>query len=122
VGAKPDEIVHRIDRQRDRLTDNLHELENRFLEATDWRVQYDRHPWAMLGAVFGGGVLLGAWLGGGSKDGAPEAAHGEGTKRAHSQLAEAIRGALITLAVNQLKNYISERAAQQDHTASREPA
>jgi hypothetical protein len=118
VGAQPDEIVDRIDRQRNRLTDNLRELETRFQDATDWRIQYERHPWAMLGIVFGGGLLLGAWLGGGSRDGA-EGAHSGGTKPAHKQIAEAVRGALITLAVNQLKNYIAERAAsQQEHTAT----
>ena len=105
MGAEPNEIVHQIDSHRDQL-------------ATDWRVQYDRHPWAVLGVVFGGGVLLGAWLGGGSKDGV-EGAHGGGTKPAHRQLAEAVRGALITLAVNQLKNYISERvASRQEQTAT----
>lgn len=106
MGTKPDEIVDRIDRQRDRLGENLQELETRFRDATDWRVQYQRHPWVMLGAVFGGGLLLGAWLGGGSSDGGSEASH-SGTKPAHKQLVEAIRGAIITLAVNKLKDYVS---------------
>ena len=105
MGAKPDEIVERIDRQRDRLGENLQELETRFRDVTDWRVQYSRHPWTMLGIAFGGGLLLGAWLGGSSSDGAGEESHS--SKPAHRQLAEAIRGALITLAVNKLKDYVS---------------
>lgn len=113
MGTKPDEIVTRIDRQRDKLGENLHELESRLRDATDWRVQYKRHPWIILGVVFGGGLLLGSWLGGsrgGSSSGAGESrVRGDGTKPAHKQLSEALRGAVITLAVNKLKDYVSSQ-------------
>ena len=112
MGTKPDEIVERIDRQRDRLGENLQELETRFRDATDWRVQYSRHPWAMLGIAFGGGLLVGAWLGTSSGNGAGEESQGR-SKPANRQLAEAIRGALITLAVNKLKDYLTARIPSQ---------
>jgi hypothetical protein len=103
VGAKPDEIVSRIDRQRDQLGENLQELETRLRDATNWRVQYRKHPWVMIGIATCAGFLLGSWVrgGGGSQH------HQPGEKPAKRQIAEAIRGAVITLAVNKLKEYLS---------------
>jgi len=102
VGTKADEIVSQIDRQRDRLGENLHELESRMRDMADWRVQYERHPWALLGVAFVGGMLFGAWTrgnGGGFSDGGSQ-------HSAKKQILEGLRGALITLAVNKLRGYV----------------
>ncbi len=116
MGTKSDEIVNQIDKQRDRLGQNLHELESRFRDATDWHVQYERHPWALLGVAFVGGMLFGAWTRSGS--GKVVYAGGNGSHSASNQVMEALRGALITLAVNKLKDYVSTATgSQQEHPA-----
>jgi hypothetical protein len=104
VGTKPDEIVNRIDRQRDQLGENLHELESRLRDATDWRLHYKRHPWVMISIATGAGFLLGSWMRSGShSNGEPH----RGEKPAKRQISEALRGAIITLVVNKLKEYVS---------------
>jgi len=56
--------LNQIEQQRDQLGRNLNELENRVRRSTDWRTYYERNPMMTLGAALGGGVLLGAALGG----------------------------------------------------------
>ena len=53
-----DEIKNQIDAQRDRLGDNLHELERRVKDTTDWRAHMEKRPWVVLGIAFGAGVAL----------------------------------------------------------------
>jgi len=64
MDEKPDQILNHIEQQRDQLGRNLDELENRVRRSTDWRTYYERNPMMTLGAALGGGVLLGAALGG----------------------------------------------------------
>ena len=59
MGEKPEEIRREIELARSRLDQDLNRLEYEFKRNTDWRVQFELHPWAFLGAAFGGGVLLG---------------------------------------------------------------
>lgn len=47
-----------IESKRDDLQSNFEELEGRVRSMADWRQQFRRHPGAMLGAVFGAGLLL----------------------------------------------------------------
>jgi len=104
VGTKSDEIVNQIDRQRDRLGQNLQELESRMRDVADWRAQYEKHPWAILGIAFVGGVVFGAWTRG---NGGGSSVNGAQHHTAKSQILEGLRGALITLAVNKLKDYVA---------------
>ena len=53
-----DEIKHHIDAERERLGEDLSEIETRVKEATDWKTYYDKNPGLILGAVAGGGLLL----------------------------------------------------------------
>jgi hypothetical protein len=50
--------------EREQLGANLQELERKVKSATDWRVQFARHPMAMIGAAFSGGVLLATMMNG----------------------------------------------------------
>jgi hypothetical protein len=59
VGQRSDEIKKHIENQREQLGENLEKLEERVRNSTDWRTQYNRHPWAAVGLAFGGGLLLG---------------------------------------------------------------
>jgi hypothetical protein len=53
-----DQIEAHIEDTRKDLGANLQELEVKVKSAADWRHQFRRNPMAMLGAAFGGGVLL----------------------------------------------------------------
>jgi len=69
MDEKPDQIIGHIEAQRSELGRNLNELENKVRRSTDWRTYYDRNPMLILGAALGGGVLLGATIGGTDKGG-----------------------------------------------------
>jgi hypothetical protein len=59
MGQTPDDLRNDVVRARARLGEDLNELEYRVKSEVNWRVQYDRHPWAFLGAAFGAAALLG---------------------------------------------------------------
>jgi hypothetical protein len=61
MGEAPDQIRREIEQARSRLGRDLNELEYKVKSDTDQRVQCDRHPWAFVGAAFGGAFLLG-WV------------------------------------------------------------
>ena len=54
----PDQIEHHIRSTRRELGDNLQELEGRIKDATNWRVQFARHPLAFLGGALAIGALI----------------------------------------------------------------
>jgi hypothetical protein len=64
VDESPDQIEDHIRSTQRELGNNLQELENKVKDATNWRVQFERHPMALLGVAFAGGLLLSAGLGG----------------------------------------------------------
>jgi ElaB/YqjD/DUF883 family membrane-anchored ribosome-binding protein len=67
MGETPGQITQEIEQTRARLGSNLHELETRVKQATDWREQFRKNPMAMLGIAFGGGIMLSAVVGGKKK-------------------------------------------------------
>ena len=64
MAQTPDEIKSEIEQARSRLGQDLNELQYRVRRTTDWRSQFDRHPWAFLGAAFGGAMALAMMIGG----------------------------------------------------------
>jgi hypothetical protein len=67
MGEKSDEIIDHIESQRDQLGRNLEELETRVKRTTDWKAHFEENPALMLGIALGGGLLLGALVGGKSE-------------------------------------------------------
>lgn len=63
------QIEREMSRERRRLGQNLRELQTKVEETTDWRVQFRKRPMAILGAAFGGGLLLALMSGGRSRSG-----------------------------------------------------
>lgn len=59
-----DQIVNDIERQRDELGRDLDELQLKVKGATDWKAQFEKHPYYFIGAAFGGGLLLSSMTGG----------------------------------------------------------
>lgn len=58
MGETTSQIREQVTQARSRLDEDLSALESRVKSTADWRVVFDRHPWAFLGAAFGGGLLI----------------------------------------------------------------
>lgn len=58
------QIESNIEKSRNELGANLSELEHRVKQLDDWRHHYSLHPLLLVGAAFGGGILLASMLGG----------------------------------------------------------
>jgi len=63
MGETKYEIESHIVKTRDDLGANLHELEKKVKDITDWRYHYQNHPMALMGVAFGGGILLATMMG-----------------------------------------------------------
>jgi len=63
MGERADQIEKEIQQERGELDKNLHELERRVRDTTDWRVQFNRHPMLMMGLALGAGVALSTAVG-----------------------------------------------------------
>lgn len=58
--GETEQIVRHIHEQREELGRKVSELQSRVKEEIDWRVHFNRHPWAFLGvAVLGGYMMAG---------------------------------------------------------------
>ena len=68
MGEKSDEIAREIEERRAELGSNLQDLEQKVKGVTDWRQQFQKRPFAMLGLAFGGGLLLSRMIGGRASD------------------------------------------------------
>ena len=64
MGEKSDEILGHIESQRNQLGRNLEELETRVKRTTDWKAHFEDNPMMVMGVALGGGLLLGALVGG----------------------------------------------------------
>jgi hypothetical protein len=64
MDEKSDQILEHLETQRNQLGANLNELETRVRRTTDWRAHFDNNPMLMLAGALGGGILLGAMVGG----------------------------------------------------------
>lgn len=62
MDAQSEQIIKEIQEKRQRLGENLTELENKVREATDWRTYYYKNPFLMIGVAAGAGLLLASWL------------------------------------------------------------
>jgi hypothetical protein len=123
LGQSTDQIENHIRSTRRELGSNLQELEHKVRDATDWRVQFERHPAALLGAAFAGGILLSAGLGGRSRGRAYDgeaAANTDGRRTSQQERGGAdprstapgvwdnIKDALIGAAGTQLRTVLGE--------------
>lgn len=56
-------IERHIESTRENLGRNLDEIESRVRSKFDWRQQYDRNPWMVLGVAFGVGAAAASMMG-----------------------------------------------------------
>jgi hypothetical protein len=119
VAEEPNQIKRHIDATRRELGKNMHELENRMKEATDWHTYVNKSPMTALGVAFGGGVVLSAFIGGRSnyRNGrhplarAVEGSYPRGVESRKSDAADMfdnVKGAMIGWTANQLKTVLNE--------------
>ena len=64
MGEQSNDLERHIEDRRNRLNENISELERKAKDALDWRVQVEQRPGTMIGLAFGAGILLSAVLGG----------------------------------------------------------
>jgi hypothetical protein len=116
MGQTSSQIEQEIHAQRNELGRDLHELESRVKEATDWRLQTQRNPLTMVGVAFGGGVLLAALMSRprssskrSSNSGAylPNTAAAQRKQKSWDAL-DKMKGALMGVAAGSVQNFLSE--------------
>jgi hypothetical protein len=114
MGETTNQIEAHIERTRDNLGANIHELEQKVKSATDWKYHFQNNPMTMMGVAFGGGVLLATMIGGKRRrSSAPEQASnfpaGSG-RRTHlaMEVWDNIKGALIGVAATRFKDFVDE--------------
>ena len=63
--ARREQIESELHATLGRLDHNFEELEHKVKAVTDWRLQFERRPVALVGLAFLGGALLAGLLGAG---------------------------------------------------------
>jgi len=66
MAQEPSKIKEYIETEREKLGDDLQEIEHRMKDAVDCRVWYEKNTALMLGAAVAGGFLLSTIVGGSS--------------------------------------------------------
>ena len=119
MGERADQIEKEIQQERGELDKNLHELEQRVRDMTDWRVQFNHHPLLMMGVAVGVGAALSTI--GGKRNRKAAAFHrleevlrpnGLSPVREPSPLKvtwDTLKAALITVGTGRLCHYIEEQ-------------
>ena len=112
MGQTTDQIERHIEDTRGALGSNLQELEHKVKSVTDWKQHFQNNPMTMLGAAFGGGILLATMLGTKheSRRSIDSASHA-GTDLQKNKAMETwdnIKGALIGVAATRFKDFVGE--------------
>lgn len=123
MAEDPSQIKSHIDNTRRELEGNLHELESRVKQATEWRTYVNKYPLRMVAAAFAGGAVISIVMGRsrrknssqgnrpelrtfGSSSFEPRGANYQRHKAA--EVLDNIKGALIGLAAAQIKEFFSD--------------
>jgi hypothetical protein len=122
VDEEKDKIKQYIDKERDRLDQDLHEIEARFKNATDFRKRFQRNPGMFLGATMAGGFMLAMLTNRHGGHHIREDSDFESTRtsmmrqrsntstqmRRASETVDNVFAALLGLAVNKLSSFVSD--------------
>ena len=131
MGERTDEIERHISDTRNELGDHIDELQQKVKTTFDWRAQFQQRPWMLVGAAFGGGLLVSLLIPGGrssSRDrnqrwrperyGRSSSEHrrleysgGQGRSAFAEKTAgvwDNIRSALLTTGVSRLTSFVEE--------------
>jgi hypothetical protein len=58
MGERTDQIERHIHDTRNELGEHIDELQRKVKTTFDWRIQFQQRPWVLMGAAFGGGLLV----------------------------------------------------------------
>ena len=58
MDAQSEQIIKDLEDKRERLGENLTELQTRVRDVTNWRTYYNRNPWMIMGGAFVAGLLM----------------------------------------------------------------
>jgi hypothetical protein len=126
MGERSVQIEQEIRATRNNLGENLGELQERVKSVIDWRVQFEERPGTMLALAFGGGILLSALFparrvtrASASRRWTAAGVYEPPTSRRQASAAEAsinevpnplnaIKGALIGVAIGKARQFINE--------------
>ena len=127
MGETSDDIKRNIGRTREALGENVQELERKVKDATDWKAQYQKRPFTMIGVAFGGGLLLSQMVAGGGRNGRKRYyetnGHAQESRGARLQPAspatdaqmkraadtwDKIKGALVGVAATKFREFVGE--------------
>jgi hypothetical protein len=112
VGETTYQIEHHIEKTRDSLGANLNELEYKVKEIADWRYHFRNHPLSLMGAAFGGGILLATMMSGRRRNATPAVPFATAPRSPHAQKAvdtwDHIKDALIGVAAGKVTNFVGE--------------
>lgn len=67
MGETANQIEAHIEETRAHLGSNIRELEWKVKSATDWKYYFRKNPMIMIGAAFGGGMIVATMLGRGKR-------------------------------------------------------
>jgi Protein of unknown function (DUF3618) len=101
MGPTVNQIEANIDRAREKLGSNLHELERRVDAITDWREHYRARPLVFLGAAAVGGLFAAAMFRNGSRSGRYYTPAGQS-----NGAWDVVKAAAIGLAASRLRGYV----------------
>ena len=62
MAQEPALIEQHIRETRERLDDDVAELQQRVRSQLDWRQQLERHPWTATLGAFGAGLIVSLWM------------------------------------------------------------
>jgi hypothetical protein len=110
VGDTTNQIESPIEKTREDLGANPYELERKVGEITDWRYHFRKHPMSLLGAAFGGGILLATMVtprGNGSAAG-PMFATASPHRHKVVETWDRIKDALLGVAATRVTDFVGE--------------
>jgi hypothetical protein len=109
MGQTVDQIEAHLERQREALRAHLDELEENIEIVFNWRYVFRTHPVAMMGAAFGGGVLLARLTTRSRQARGAVTRTGDAVSRTGDlDVLDQMKSALIGVATTRLARYISE--------------
>ena len=103
------QIESHIEKTREDLGANLHELEHKVKQLGDWHHHFSNHPMTLLGVAFGGGVLLATLFETGRRARTSATSY-DPSPRKHKALDtwDHIKDALIGVAATRVTDFVGE--------------
>ena len=110
MGQTTHQIENHIEKTRDDLGANLHELERKVKDMTDWKYHFRNHPMTLMGAAFGGGILLATMISGPRTNSNVVRPQGlmSPPKQKATETWDLIKDALVGVAATRLTDFVGE--------------